>query len=98
MGENHFTTWPVAVYGSVLFMAGIAYFILAHALAQLHGKDSLIAIALGKDWKGILSVLIYLVGILLSFVNGYISLALYTGVAVMWIIPDQRFEKRFKQG
>lgn len=94
MGENHFTTWPVAVYGIVMCMAGIAYFILARTLAHLHGRDSLIAIALGKDWKGILSVIIYLVGIIVSFVNGFISLGLYVLVAIMWFIPDRRFEKR----
>jgi uncharacterized membrane protein len=93
MGENHFTTWPVAVYGSVLFMAGIAYYILARTLAALHGKASLIATALGRDWKGILSVMIYLLAILLSFINGYISLALYSSVAIIWFIPDRRFEK-----
>lgn len=94
MGENHFTTWPVAVYGTVLFMAGIAYFILARTLVQLHGKDSLISKALGKDWKGILSIVIYLIGIILSFMNGLISLALYALVAIIWFIPDRRFEKR----
>jgi len=94
MGENQFTSWPVAIYGLVLFMAGVAYYILARCLAQSHGKDSLIAIALGKDWKGMLSVIIYFIGMMLSFVNGYISLALYTLVAIIWFIPDRRFEKR----
>lgn len=94
MGENHFAKLPVAVYGAVLFMAGIAYYILAHSLATLHGKDSIIAIALGKDRKGIVSVIIYLIGILLAYVSGLISLVLYAFVALIWFIPDRRFERR----
>lgn len=94
MGENHFTTLPVAVYGFVLFMAGVAYYILAHSLVQLHGKNSTLAEALGKDQKGIISVIIYAVAICLAFINAWISLALYTLVAAMWFIPDKRIEKK----
>jgi len=94
MGENNFTTWPVVLYGIVLFMAGIAYFFLAHCLASLHGKDSTIAAAIGDDWKGKLSVIIYAAGIGLSFINPLVGLALYTFVALMWFIPDKRIEKR----
>ncbi len=94
MGENHFTTWPVALYGVVLLMAGIAYYILAHALINLHGKNSTLAAAIGKDQKGIISVVIYAVAIVFSFVNAWIGLTLYTLVAAIWFIPDRRIEKK----
>jgi uncharacterized membrane protein len=94
MGENHFTTWPVALYGTVLMMAGIAYYILAHALMKLHGKDSTIAKAIGKDHKGIISVVIYIIAVPLAFLNSRISLTMYAMVAAMWLIPDRRIEKR----
>lgn len=97
MGENHFTTIPIALYGGVLMMAGIAYYILSQALIQLHGKNSTLAIAVGKDKKGIISVVIYSIAIPLSFINGYIGLALYTVVAAMWLIPDQRIEKKMTE-
>jgi uncharacterized membrane protein len=94
MGENHFTAWPVALYGVVLFMAGVAYYFLAHCLAGIHGKDSILAKALGSDWKGKISIVIYAFGIGLSFVNPTIGFGLYVLVAAIWFIPDKRFEKR----
>ena len=94
MGENHFTTWPVAVYGMILLMAGVAYYILAHSLIQLHGKSSTLAKALGKDKKGIISVVIYILAIPLAFLSSWISLSLYAIVAGMWLIPDRRIEKK----
>lgn len=94
MGENNFTTWPVALYGIVLLMAGTAYYILAQSLIQLHGKDSLIAKAIGKDRKGIISVVIYIIAVPLAFLNSGLSLAMYAMVAAMWLIPDRRIEKR----
>ena len=94
MGENNFETWPVALYGIVLLMAGSAYFILSRALISLHGKDSTIANALGRDQKGKISLLIYALAIGLCFLNARISLALYAIVAVIWLIPDKRIEKR----
>ncbi|HUR11857.1 MAG TPA: TMEM175 family protein [Flavitalea sp.] len=94
MGENHFTTIPVVLYGIILFMAGVAYYFLTHCLMALHGRDSVISTAIGKDRKGIISVAIYLAGIVLAFVNGYISLFLYASVAAMWFIPDKRIEKK----
>jgi len=93
MGENHFTTWPVILYGVVLFMAGFAYYILLHTLIRLHGKQSLLARAIGGDRKGILSNVIYAIGITLSFASPEIGLILYTAVAAMWLIPDPRIEK-----
>ncbi len=97
MGENHFTTWPVVLYGIVLFMNGVAYYILAQALIRLHGENSTLAIAIGKDAKGILSVVIYVMAIALSFVHAWIGLALYALVAAMWLIPDKRIEKKLVQ-
>jgi uncharacterized membrane protein len=94
MGENDFTSWPVALYGFVLFMAGVAYYILAHLLIRLHGKNSTLAAALGKDQKGILSVVIYACAIGLSFISPAASLGLYAFVAAMWLIPDSRIEKK----
>ena len=93
MGENHFAALPVALYGVILLMASIAYYILARFLAALHGKDSKLAIALGRDIKGLSSSAIYVIAIPLSFVNPWIACALYVLVAVIWFIPDRRIEK-----
>ena len=94
MGENHFTTWPVALYGIVLLMNGVAYYILTQLLIQLHGKNSTLAAAIGKDKKGIISLVIYLAAIGLTFLNAWIGLVLYALVAAIWIIPDRRIEKK----
>ena len=94
MGENHFTKWPVILYGITLCMAGIAYYILAQALIKLHGKNSTIGIAIGKDKKGITSVLLYIIAIAVAFLHASISLFLYACVAAMWLIPDRRIEKK----
>lgn len=93
MGENDFASMPVALYGFVLLMAACAYYILAHALVAKHGRESKLAVALGKDFKGKISVLIYAAAIPLAFVQSWISLALYVSVAVMWLIPDRRIER-----
>ena len=93
MGENHFTTWPIALYGIILLMAGIAYYILAHTLMRLHGRDSTLARALGKDQKGIISVVIYAVAVPVAFLHSGVSLTMYAMVAAMWLIPDRRIEK-----
>jgi len=92
MGENHRVTVPVALYGSILFLSGLAYYILSRALIAVNGRDSALAIAVGKDFKGILSLVIYAVAIASSFVHTWISIALYISVAVMWFIPDPRIE------
>jgi uncharacterized membrane protein len=94
MGENHFSTWPVALYGVVLLMAGVSYYILAQCLVALHGKDSLLGQAIGKDRKGIISVVIYVIAIPAAFLNSMISFILYIMVAAMWFIPDRRIEKK----
>jgi uncharacterized membrane protein len=93
MGENSFAAWPVALYGLVLLLAAIAYFILTRALISLHGRDSVLATALGRDFKGKVSIVIYLLAIPLAFVSAWLSCGLYVLVAVMWLIPDRRIEK-----
>lgn len=92
MGENHFSARPVALYGFVLLMAGVAYTFLAFALSKLHGAHSTIAIAIGKDRKGKLSIVIYAIGIALSFINSWLGFACYVVVSCMWFIPDRRIE------
>jgi uncharacterized membrane protein len=96
MGENDFARWPVTVYGFVLIMDAIAYGLLVRVLIRHHGKDSLLARAIGKDWKGNISILIYATAIALSWVNSSISFALYIIVAVIWFIPDKRIENKIK--
>lgn len=93
MGENNFAAGPVALYGVVLLFAAIAYSILVHVLIARHGKDSTLAQAIGNDFKGYLSLVIYLIAIAVTFVSAYLSCALYALVAAMWLIPDQRIEK-----
>lgn len=97
MGENHFATIPVALYGVVEAMAGIAYYILAHCLIDLHGKDSELSKIFGKDVKGIISIVFYLIAVAASFINTWISLTLYVVVAAIWFIPDKRIEKRINK-
>lgn len=94
MGENNFTLWPVAPYGILLMMAGIAYHILARTLIKLHGENSTLAKAIGKDQKGLISLLIYATGVAVCFINSWISLSLYALVAAIWLIPDKRIEKK----
>ena len=94
MGEYHFASVPVAMYGVVLLLASIAYFILSRALITLHGKNSLLADAVGKDFKGLVSTAIYLVAIPLALIKWWIAFSLYVLVAMMWLAPDRRIEKR----
>jgi len=93
MGENHFAALPVALYGVVLLLAAIAYFTLTRTLISHHGQDSTLATAVGEDFKGKISVLIYAVAIPLAFVKPWFGCALYVLVAVIWLIPDRRIEK-----
>ncbi len=93
MGENHFAAWPVALYGAVLFCAGLAYYLLSQALIARHGPDSLLARAIGRDYKGWLSLVLYAVALPLAFVNSWLTGGLYAAVAVMWLVPDTRIEK-----
>ncbi len=93
MGENHFAKLPVAVYGAILLMSGLAYWILTQSLIASHGKDSTIAIAIGRDFKGKLSLAIYAVGILLAFIQSWLAFGMYVLVAIIWFIPDRRIER-----
>lgn len=93
MGENRFAAWPVALYGVVLLMASIAYFILTQTLIALHGRDSVLATAVGRDFKGKASTAIYAVAVSLAFVSPWIACGLYIFVAIMWLIPDRRIER-----
>ena len=97
MGENHFAAWPVVVYGADLLMAAIAYWVLTRALIACHGPDSVLAVAVGRDWKGKLSIVIYLAAILLALVNAWAAGALYVLVAIIWLIPDRRIERTLAQ-
>ena len=92
MGENHFATLPVAVYGSVLWMCGLAYFILSKMLTRHHEKNSKLARAVGKGYKEILSLVLYTAAIPLAFVNSWIACGLYVAVAILWFLPDRRIE------
>lgn len=92
MGETNFASWPMAVYGVVLVMAGIAYFILVQALLAVHGRDSTLGKAVQDDFKGKISVVIYVIAIPLAFVSTWISGILYVLVAVIWLVPDRRIE------
>lgn len=94
MGENHFTTLPAALFGIILLMAGVAYYILSQCLIKFHGKNSTLAKAVGNDVKGIISIVVYALGIGLAFYIPWISLALYSSVAVLWLVPDKRIEKK----
>ena len=93
VGENQFAPIPTALYGVALLMCAIAYFILQHAILRAPGGNPVLAKAVGRDWKGKLSLLIYVVAIALSFVNRWIACALYVLVALIWLIPDPRIER-----
>jgi uncharacterized membrane protein len=93
MGANGLVPVPVALYGVVMLMASVAYFILVRALLALHGDDSRLAASLGSDAKGKLSLVTYAASIPLAFVNPSISIALYVVVALAWLVPDRRIEK-----
>jgi uncharacterized membrane protein len=93
MGVNHWAAVPVALYGAVLFMAGLAFTLLVRALIAYEGEASTLARALGRDYKGKASLVFYAIAVPLSFVNPRISLALYVLVALMWFVPDRRIEK-----
>ena len=97
MGENHFAAWPVALYGTVLLSAAIAYVILTRVLVSYHGRDSALAKAVGKDFKGKVSMVCYAVAIPLAFVNSWLACGLYVLVVVMWLIPDRRIERELTE-
>jgi uncharacterized membrane protein len=97
MGENHLATIPTAIYGFVLLMAAIAYYVLQRTIIAKEGRESLLAQAVGKDWKGKLSPLFYLSAIPLAFVSPWIAGGLYVFAALLWLIPDPRIERELEK-
>jgi len=97
MGENHLAATPTAAYGCVLLMAAIAYWILQQAIIAREGRDSLLARAVGGDWKGKLSPVLYLAAILLAFASVWLADALYLFAALLWLVPDRRIERILEQ-
>ena len=93
LGENHIAPLPAAIYGFVLLMAAIAYFVLQRAIIQQQGHDSILSKAVGSDWKGKVSPVLYFFAILLAFLNPWLSIGIYTFVALLWLIPDRRIER-----
>jgi uncharacterized membrane protein len=94
MGENHFETGPTAAYGFVLFMCATAYSLLARGLVEHHEKNAALAEALGKDFKGKISIVLYLAGVALAWFAAWLGFIVYAAVAVMWLIPDRRIEAK----
>ena len=92
MGENHFAAAPAAVYGAVLLMAAIAYYILQQLIITSQGPGSLLKKAVGGDWKGKLSPVFYIIAIPIAFWSRWVSLGLYVLVALIWLVPDRRIE------
>ena len=93
MGENHFASAPAALYGAVLLMAGVAYFILQQLIIASQGPDSIVKRAVGGDWKGKLSPVLYAIAIPVAFWRQWLSLGVYVVVALIWLIPDRRIER-----
>jgi uncharacterized membrane protein len=92
MGENHFAAVPTALYGVVLLMAAIAYYVLQQAIIRAQGPESILKLAVGRDWKGKLSPVLYVVAIMATLVSPWIAQAIFVTVALMWLIPDRRIE------
>jgi uncharacterized membrane protein len=96
MGENHFAQAPSALYGLVLLMAGIAYLVLQQTIIAADGPDSILKRAVGRDWKGKLSMVFYVVAIAATFWAAWIAQALYLLMALIWLVPDRRIEHELK--
>jgi len=97
MGENHFQAVPTAVYGLVLLMSSIAYYILARTLLAAEGPGSKLAAAIGSDSKGRVSTLLYLLALPLAFVRPALAITLYVLVSLIWLVPDRRIERRLEE-
>jgi len=95
MGENHFAKLPTAAYGVVLLMAAIAYYTLQQRIVASQGQDSILKKAIGSDWKGKLSPILYVAAIILAFQSPWASMAIYVFVALVWVVPDRRIERIF---
>src|SRR5262249_10279267 len=94
MGENHFTAVPTALYGVVLLMAAIAYYLLRQAIVRSQGQESILKKAIGRDWKGKLSPVLYIVAIVVTLRSTWIAQAVLVIAALIWLVPDPRIEKR----
>jgi uncharacterized membrane protein len=97
MGENHFKPVPVSLYGVILLMAAIAYYILQTVIIKTHGSDSILARAVGRDLKGKISPILYLIAICSSWLSGWIAGSIYILVALIWLVPDRRIEIIFHE-
>lgn len=97
MGQHEFSRIPVIFYGVILLMCALAYFILISQLKSSEGKDSIIAKAIGKDFKGKISIVLYIVGMLLANVNSFLGFGVYAVVALTWLVPDKRIERLYKE-
>jgi len=97
MGEHHFALWPVIVYGAVLFLAALSYTLLVIVIKKTEGQFSLVVLAIGNDAKGKYSLLFYIAGVALSFINPWFGVALYSAVACIWFIPDKRIENAMRE-
>ncbi len=96
-GENHFAAAPTALYGVVLLLAAIAYYVLQRTIIKSQGPDSILARAVGHDFKGKISPVLYTAGILVSFYKPWIANGIYVLVALMWLVPDRRIERALKE-
>jgi len=96
MGENHYAPIPTSGYGFVLFMAGVAYYVLERQIVRLHGPRSTLAEAVGADLKAVVSMVAYVAAIFLAFVSTRIAIAIYVTVALVWLVPDRRIEARLR--
>ena len=93
MGENHFAALPTALYGAALLMPAIAYFVLQQLIIAAQGPNSVLKRAIGSDWKGKASPILYAIAIPAAFWSRWVSLSIYVGVALLWLVPDRRIEK-----
>jgi uncharacterized membrane protein len=92
-GKNHFATWPTVLYGCILFMASVAYWILQNVIINHHGEGSLLKKAVGRDAKGKMSMVVYGIAIASAFIHVVIAQALYCAIALIWLVPDRRIER-----
>ncbi len=96
MGENHFAALPTALYGVSLLMPSVAYVILQWTIVRLHGRHGILARALGRDYKGKISTILYLVAIPVAFFAPWLAQTIYVAVALLWLCPDRRIERALK--
>jgi uncharacterized membrane protein len=96
MGENHFSAFPTAIYGVVLLMAALAYYVLQQVIIRSQGPDSILRKAVGRDWKGKLSPILYVTAIVTTSISPWISEGIFVAAALIWLIPDRRIEKALR--